>query len=291
MVLSRLPGQRFNSLQRIREALAITGELGLSEEDRLQLRNAAISALALPDFEVIEEGDRSVMEDIDFRPSHYVVVQKSGRISVRRLRDDRETAALPAMDRPVTLCLSPDGRHVAVCPTGTPRRNGLLQLWRLDRPQPRCLHEGTSLDSVMVDFTPDGARLVYESMNSLTVVDVATGQARSWPLSGTPQDGGVRCRPGGREVAVARTINGKGVLEVRDLASGAVRAELWNEGLCTGLDWHPQGRFLAAACGAVISLWGLEAPRQSSPSHTNKAPSLFASIAPATACSVRTGGV
>lgn len=261
---SRLPGKRFTSLKRIREALAIAGELGLTEEDRLQLRNAAIAALALPDFEIVKDGDGLSAGDIDFRPEYYARVERNGRVSVRRIRDDRETASLPEMNRTVSLCLSPDGRHLAVCPNSD-WENGRLQLWRLDQPEPHCVHEGTSLSFQYADFSPDSARLVYESVSCLTVVEVATGQSQSWPLPGLPRIGGVKCRPGGRDVSVARTVNGKGVLEVRQLDTGAVRAKLWHDGSCTSHDWHPDGRLLAAACEipkSVISLWDVEAGRQ-----------------------------
>ncbi len=263
-VLSRNPGQRFTSLKRIREALAIARELGLTEEDRLQLRNAAIAALALADFEIVTEGDGSSAGSIDFWPQHYACVEKNGRISVRRIRDDREIAALPQMNRLVSLCPSPDGRHLAVCPN-MDQENGQLQLWRLDQPEPCCIHEGTSLSSQYVDFSPDGARLVYESASYLTVVELATGQSQSWPLPGIPRIGGVRCRPGGRDVAVARSVNGKGVLEVRELATGAIRVKLWHDGACTSHDWHPGGRLLAMASEipkSVISLWDVETGRQ-----------------------------
>jgi serine/threonine protein kinase/WD40 repeat protein/tetratricopeptide (TPR) repeat protein len=261
-VLSRMPGQRFTSLKRVREALAIAKELGLSDDDRLNLRNAAIAALALPDFEVVEEGDRAGLENIDFRPAHYAIVERSGRISVRRVRDDREIAALPAMDREVSLCLSPDGRYLAVCPN-TDWVNGTLQLWRIDQTEPRCVHEGISLCSPYADFSPDGDWLVYESVNCLTVVELASGRVQTWPLPGIRcLGGGVRCRPGGRDVAVNRVVNGKGVVEVRELATGAIRTKLWHDGSSSSLDWHPSGRFLALACGFIISLWDVEAERQ-----------------------------
>ena len=37
--------------------MAIAEPLGLTEEDRLLLRNATIAALALPDFEVVKDWD------------------------------------------------------------------------------------------------------------------------------------------------------------------------------------------------------------------------------------------
>jgi WD40 repeat protein/tetratricopeptide (TPR) repeat protein len=260
---SGLPGQRFTSLKRIREALAIAQELGLTEEDRLQLRNAAIAALVLPDFEAIEDGDGPRSEDIDFWPEHYAHLASDGHISVCRIRDGREIASLPAQDRHVSSCLSPDGRHLAVCPPSD-RANGKLRLWRLDAPEPRCVHEGVSLNSPFVDFSPDSTRLAYESTNRLTIVELESGRSRSWPLPGTHWGGRLRCRPGSRDVSVGRTVNGKSVLEVRDLNTGMVRTKLHLDDACSSHDWHPTGRLLAAACynpKPIISLWDVEAQR------------------------------
>src|SRR5262249_10923801 len=47
--LSQRPGQRFGTLRRVRDALEISREIGISAEDKLRLRNIAIAALCLPD--------------------------------------------------------------------------------------------------------------------------------------------------------------------------------------------------------------------------------------------------
>jgi serine/threonine protein kinase len=49
--MSGRPGQRFGTLRRIRAALALSKEIGLSDKDKLRLRNIAIAALCLPDVE------------------------------------------------------------------------------------------------------------------------------------------------------------------------------------------------------------------------------------------------
>jgi serine/threonine protein kinase len=49
--MSRRPGQRFGALDRIRKALKVGSEIGLSDEDRVRLRNIAVAALCLPDVE------------------------------------------------------------------------------------------------------------------------------------------------------------------------------------------------------------------------------------------------
>jgi serine/threonine protein kinase/WD40 repeat protein/tetratricopeptide (TPR) repeat protein len=263
-VHSRLPGQRFTSLRRIEEAHAIAGELGLGEEDRRHLRNAAIAALALPDYEIVREWDTAGAGDFDERMEHYARVEADGLIHVRRFADDQVTATLPAPDRPVSLRLGPNGRYLAVCPKSD-ESNGPIQLWELAGTACRRVHEGISLSAAYADFTPDGKRLVYESIRCLTVVDVASGQAESWPLNGSLSGSRcVRCRPGGREAAVSRWVDKRCIVQVRDLASGKLRAELPHESACTCFAWHPDGRLLAAAywtSPARIVLWDLESGR------------------------------
>src|SRR5262245_51752814 len=50
--MSGQAGQRFGALRRVRDALDVAEEIGLSEADRLRLRNVALAALCLPDMEI-----------------------------------------------------------------------------------------------------------------------------------------------------------------------------------------------------------------------------------------------
>jgi serine/threonine protein kinase len=67
--MSNRPGQRFATLARVRDALGVAAEIGLSDKDRLRLRNIAIAALCLPDIEVGQEGpaglNQPIPEEID----------------------------------------------------------------------------------------------------------------------------------------------------------------------------------------------------------------------------------
>jgi len=260
-VLTRLPGQRFTSLERIREALALAEQLGLTGEDRLQLRNAAIAVLILPDFELVREWDGwpvgTTSFGFDARLERYARADQDGRVSIRRIGDDQEVLALPGMGKPANLRLSRDGRHLVLC-SGTDRNTGTLQVWRLDPPQPRCLHEGTSWSFLFTDFSADGQTLVYVAPEQLRVLDLETGRSHAWPLPATHSVQGVKCRPAGGQVAIRGTANGKGLVEIRDLATGAVQAQLWHEQPCSSHAWHPGGRFLAVACeegSNAIHLW------------------------------------
>src|SRR5262249_28224281 len=94
--MGRQPGQRLISLARIREALAIARPLGLSAQDRLELRNAAIRALALPDLEVEaalpEATQKAAAFDAEMR--HYAFYDGAGAIHVRTIEGDHELAVV-----------------------------------------------------------------------------------------------------------------------------------------------------------------------------------------------------
>jgi serine/threonine protein kinase/WD40 repeat protein/tetratricopeptide (TPR) repeat protein len=257
-VLSRQPGQRFTSLKRIREAMAIATKLGMTEGDRLELRNAAIAALGLPDFEVEKEWDSwpegSSGLDFDAKLERYACSNKDCTVSIRRLSDDRELFALPSMGQPASMRFSPSGRHLVVC-NGS--EAGPLKVWELGGLEPRCIHEGTSLNSAFIDFSPDHGQLAYETPNQLTIVDLATGQKQaSWRLSGTPWPCGLRWNPKSNQLAVGRKIDGKWLVEIRDSTTGAVVVSLPpTAAYCSSFTWHPDGRRLAVGEGDKISFW------------------------------------
>ena len=258
-VLSRQPGQRFTSLKRIREAMAIATKLGMTEDDRLELRNAAIAALGLPDFEIEKEWDGwpegSPGLDFDAKLERYARSNKDGTVSIRRLSDDRELFALASMGQPASMRFSPSGRHLVVC-SGS-QAAGPLKVWELGGLEPRCIHEGASLNSAFIDFSPHHGQLAYETPNQLTIVDLATGQKQaSWRLPGSPWPCGIRWNPKSNQLAVGRKIDGKWLVEIRDSTTGAVVVSLpRTTAYCSSFTWHPDGRRLAVGEGDKISFW------------------------------------
>jgi WD40 repeat protein/tetratricopeptide (TPR) repeat protein len=253
-VLSRQPGQRFTSLTRIREALAIATQLGMTEEDRLALRNAAIAALALPDFEVDKEWDcpaGTSAIDFDAALDKYALADKDGNVSIRRVSDDRELFALPGLGEPVIGRFSPSGRYLVVYGSSDVG-NGPMQLWQLDLPEPRCTLKHPRAYG---EFSSDGGWLAHVTPTQLTILDLATNKIkRTWELPGSGRCG-IRWSPQGDRLAVVRAVNGKWLVEVRQAATGAVVGSLWHDRSCESIAWHPDGRLLAAGAGTNIHLW------------------------------------
>jgi serine/threonine protein kinase/WD40 repeat protein len=111
-------GQRFQSLQALSEAARIARELDLGEPDIVELRNEAIACLALPDMRLVRSwngyppGSTQIAFDPDFK--HYARSDGKGDISVRRIADDQEVAAIRGPDTyAYGLRFSRDGRFLA----------------------------------------------------------------------------------------------------------------------------------------------------------------------------------
>jgi serine/threonine protein kinase/WD40 repeat protein/tetratricopeptide (TPR) repeat protein len=234
-------GQRFGTLRRIRDALALSGEIGLRDEDKLRLRNIAIAALCLPDAEVGLEWPadpaKPLPEELD--PD---------------LR--RRTLAGYALDRvpPPAHMLrspswySPDGRFIAV--GLQPYINGKREwtparVWRIDGPTPVPIlddPEGPLQHSTA--FRPDSRQVAFGHRDgTVSIYDTETGQLlrRLGPVRGEIQMVAYHPRlprlaaASGTEVFIWEIKTGQLLLRVRP-ASGAYY-----------LAWHPRGHRLAIA--------------------------------------------
>src|SRR5262249_21306165 len=130
--MSQRPGQRFDTLRRVRDALEIGREIGISAEDKLRLRNIAIAAVCLPDMEPGLEWpagpDKPLPEDL--------------APSIRRqVLAGSALARIPPPNHELrgNSWFSADGRFVAV---GTQayisgKRNAVpAQVWRVDGATP-----------------------------------------------------------------------------------------------------------------------------------------------------------
>src|SRR5262249_12669611 len=153
--------------RRVRDALQVAEEIGLSEEDRLRLRNVAIAALCLPDLEVSEE---------------FSVDEPPGDLDAALLAHLRAEAALkkvpgPAFRLRVGSWYSPDGRFVAVATEPLIRTEVVpARVWRVDGPKPiRVLDEPTGVLGWATAFRPDGRQVAFgHGDGSVSVYDTQT---------------------------------------------------------------------------------------------------------------------
>jgi WD40 repeat protein/Flp pilus assembly protein TadD len=250
--VSRRPGQRFDSLRAIQEALKLPVPPGRSRDE---LRNEAIAALVLPDLEVFKEWDGLLPSSqnwtFDAGLQRYARAELGGAVSIRRVEDDAELLRLPELGPPddfESLQFSPDGRflHRQYRRDGQQRSN----LCRIDGPEPRVV-----LDAAYVGFafSPDSLQLAASYPDGkLCFYDVVSGrELRRFPFKGAPDR--LRWNPSAPQLAMC---NGKR-LRIVNVENGHVLVE-WDvpgRGDCW-MDWHPGGRLLAvSARDGKIHLW------------------------------------
>src|SRR5262249_23285728 len=96
--VSRRVGQRFEALTAIERAMGLALEGGITEAQRLRLRNEAIAAMALPDLRVAKELDIPRAKEngfaVDPAFERYAFKRDDGTVIVRRLADDAELLRL-----------------------------------------------------------------------------------------------------------------------------------------------------------------------------------------------------
>jgi WD40 repeat protein/tetratricopeptide (TPR) repeat protein len=249
--MSGRSGQRFGTLRRIRDALALSQEIGLSDQEKLRLRNIAIAALCLPDVEVGLEWpagpDKPLPKELD--PD----------LRLRALAG----YALDRLPPPAYMLrgfswYSPDGRFVAV--GLQPYINGKREwtpacVWRIDGSAPvAVLDDPEGPNQYATAFRPDGKQVAFGHVDgTVSIYDTETGQQLR--RLGAAHGGitSVAYHPrlprlaatGGNEVFIWDVETGQRLLRLRP-AVGA-----------SHLAWHPRGHRLAVA-GDGIQVYDAE---------------------------------
>jgi serine/threonine protein kinase/WD40 repeat protein len=221
----RRPGQRFESLEAVRQAMLLLEHLPKGPEtvsQRETLRDLAAAALALPDLNLTSAkpigriSAETAQLDIDPAFERYVLADHSGNCVVYRVADGAKLFPLPNKG-PAAECrprFGPDGRLLAVW-----FWDGRLQLWRIDGPAPvPVIAEQSPVPHFAdVDFRPDGAAVVVaKSDGGLELIDAISGRKRVLPRrEGRAYH--VAFHPDGRRLAVVSERAGKHVAEIREL--------------------------------------------------------------------------
>jgi serine/threonine protein kinase/WD40 repeat protein/Flp pilus assembly protein TadD len=250
---SRRPGQRFDSLEAIRQARDLLRGMppGAATDARLHaLRDTAASALVLPDLKRARTfghiTGKSAGWDIDTAFERYVIADRTGDCVVYRFADDTELYRMKNPG-PAQVCIprfSPDGRFLIT--RFTDRR---IALWNLgpDRAEPIALTGVAVRGCEDYDFSRDGSALMVVSDDGLVLVNTESGRGQTLPCaSGAPRK--VAFHPDGRQVLVSWERDGKHGLEVRGLGSAAPSASTALPRGAEDIDCSPDGRRAAIAC-------------------------------------------
>jgi serine/threonine protein kinase/WD40 repeat protein len=237
-------GQRFQCLDEIAQAL----ESNPQEALRRQLRSEAVGALALADLYLAKQWEGfppgSVAVDYDDRLEIYARTDQQGNCSIRRVADDREVLVVPGWGKPVAPRLSGDGRFVAVV-----GRGGRCHVWKLDGSQPEEILKELEHHVSNVDFRADNRWMALAHRDgAISVYELATAQ-RLYRLEPDKPTGevGVALHPMEPMIAVSSYLNQR--VQIRDLHTGNVQAEVVREQGFIQAVWSPDGQTLAAGSG------------------------------------------
>jgi len=252
--LTRQPGQHFDSLRAIQEAL----KLPLPEDRSLdELRTEAIACLCLPDLEVAKEWDGCPAGTsafaVDDAFERYARDDSQGNVSIRRIADDQELFQLPGEGIPMWgyggLEFSPDGRFLHLMWRGPQGFRG--RLWRLDAAQPVAVVTG---DHMHLAFRPDSQRFaVAYPDGSIRLFDAQTTREASRFPSIVPQPDAVMLRWNPRLPQLA--VRSGSTCRVMSVDDGKLQAELSVPGYCAWMDWHPEGRLMAMSSDQDMKIY------------------------------------
>ncbi len=245
-------GQRFGTLRRIREALAISEEIGLGDEEKLRLRNIAIAALCLPDVEVGLEWPAG--------PNQPLPEQLDPALRVRALAG----YALDHLPPPAHMLrgpswYSPDGCFVAAAtqPYIDGKRTAVpARVWRIDgsKPDP-VLDDPDGPYEGATAFRSDSRQVAFGHVDgSVSVYDTETGQQLHRLRAAPGAISMVAFHPRLPQLAA---VNGSEVF-VWSTETGRLLRRLRPPGGAASLAWHPRGHRLATGCWERIQLWDVE---------------------------------
>ena len=262
------PGQRFETLARIRRAVAMLPELELTAEERerrrAELRDLAIAALALPDVRTVKEWDgcptgttgTPVFDRNHLR--YYARGDTNGTITVRRVADDGEVGRLAGLGKPRELFFGPDEQTIYfwdAADRGFKRWTvGTAEVTKIDDLPDFEAGSYVPLPE-RAEFTHDGTRLMIaydvpgEKGHRVIVYDLTSGRLFDRLLAnGGNNRRSAALSPNGRWVAVAEGSylgENRKRLMVVDVVTGVTFRQFDHPGKVISPVWHPDGVTLA----------------------------------------------
>jgi serine/threonine protein kinase/WD40 repeat protein len=247
--MSRRPGQRFESLGVLRQAADLARTLGLPDEKFLELRNAAIAALALPDLHPVGPWHPWPADTFasDFGDAHalYARTDHRGNCSVRRMADDGEVCLLDGRGVPAAPHLSRDGRFLAVAHfiVGPGGGEVAVDLWELGPTTARKIRSEEKARCPAFHPHLLQVALAY-SDGTIGLFELPSGRPfPRLPAATLTRELGIALHPTEPVVAVCSYFGS--VVQLRNLETGKVTATWPQDGRAMSLAWHPDGRTLA----------------------------------------------
>jgi len=255
--LSRQAGQRFKTLEIIREAVGIARERNMPSERLAELRISTIACLALPDWRQLREWEGlppgSFHVTCDDRYRHYARTDVHGHISLCRVRDGAEVAQFDGFPGEAWLSFSPGGRYLMA------EDGRKFRIWDLASPQPSLVRQISAVQVCYSTFHPDGRHWVIWQKGEFFVHDLSSNAAAQSVLKLPFLPTHFALHPSGHRLAIT-TANAVNIYELKTrklLVSWPLQSQPYR------LVWDPRGGRLATICAdRRIYVWDANRRRQ-----------------------------
>ena len=268
--LSRRVGQRFEALNEIQRAVDLESSIdGFEESRRVELRNDAIAAMALPDLRVNREVNvswaklRGSGATFDADMTRYAVTIEDGTVVVGSVKDGRELARFPGIDsddQGRTSNFSPNGRYLAM----SANERKTLQVWDLTTGRVVLKDLKISRSNVRAwEFRPGERELAVGGPDgSVLLIELPSGrELRRFPPAAKAA-GTIAFSPDGSRIAVGDGTARK--VQILETDTGRVVTELPHPETVFHLAWNPRDPdVLAAGCeDNNIYIWSISAKQR-----------------------------
>jgi serine/threonine protein kinase/tetratricopeptide (TPR) repeat protein len=251
--LSRRTGQRFDTLARVADAAALARELDVPAERRAELRQVAVTALAMPDLApryLGEVPENVTAYDLSDDLSRVLLWEPDANTNVvRSVADGRELFRLPPVDPPLRAYFGPDGRHIV---RFNEAEGSAIELWRVDESPPKLIGKGRgAVYSPTVNFRPDGSLVALPDLHgAIAIWNLEKGaEVHSLPAAGGERQPMAALHPTKPLIASCSYFSTRVLL--RDYQTGrtvqAIRPP-WPMG-SSAVVWHPGGGRLFVTAG------------------------------------------
>jgi serine/threonine protein kinase/WD40 repeat protein len=256
--LSRRIGQRFKTLEALTEAVKIARDLNALPEHALELRNEAIASLGLADLRVAKEWDGwptgSMTVGFDSSLERYARVDRQGVVHIHRVSDGSAIWRLEGFGPgdfgggETYPHFSPDGRFLLLTRGREVKR---VKLWTFAGPEPAVIPLEPAACAGAA-LSPDSREIALaQADGSIRLHDLPSGRERK-RLKGAPNPPWLAYHPQARQLASSHAAG----VQIIDLETGNVLADLPELAGGHYIAWHPNGKTLAVAFNdRTIHLW------------------------------------
>lgn len=256
------PGQQFNTLRAIADAVDLHRELGLNDHETVaRMRADAIASLALPDFLAekqwpVADSSRQSAIDFDADLKHFTSVDRDDLL-VRRTDSGQTIARITVGSSCERVRFSPDGRLLSVTNLSQSGNRVTVWDWRREELIYRIEKPATLFAS---DFSPDSHFLaVGHDDSTVTLHDLQRGEeVDQFEVASSPIT--LAFHP--REPKLAVNCQTAYHTELWDLREVKRLRTFKHPSDVFSLCWSPTGRFLAVVEGFEIYLWDTESQRE-----------------------------